>query len=309
MGKEEDTGKKVDIRHAMIHRLVISPIETVAARILTPLNPFHYAPMLWRRNLCIFLSQLLLPNDCLDPNQNLKKVEELVSGEGYGLVVATRHFSNRDFLMLMGRVGKNSRATTRREDQELTLFVPLAYHQLHPGVKGFLEYFGVTPLTVVTEETVKNDKNVSPSGEELPAGFGFLPYIRTAAQALNRGELVFVAPSATRTAFHEPWQGRPIEALVRFTRGNNKVAFMSVGLDIPDVESYEEYRGFHFFRRYIITIGPLYEKLELLQIAKERSTEVDRVMADDIAMLVRPQSLGEAYRELQEQRLTQIEDF
>lgn len=277
-------------------------IEKVAG-ILTLANPLHQLPMPWRRWLYIRGSQFFFPNDCIDPNQSLKKAEELVSGEGYGLIIVTRHLSNRDFLMLMGRIGKDCRTVTRRGKMEISLHVPLAYHQQGLGIKGFFEYFGTYPKTVVTEETVREKRNVSPSGEKLPVGEGSLAYLIAARRALKEGELVFVAPSATRTAFHEPWGGEPIEALLRATRGNDKVAIMSVGLDIPGVDSYEEYRGFNFFRRYTVTMGPVYTKSTLQQLAVERETTVDRVMADDIAMLVRPQTLGEAYGELREQRL------
>lgn len=291
----------VDQEHDKVSckRAVIPFIEK-AAGILTPINPLYYLPMALRRKLYIAGSQTLLPNDCLDTNQSFQKAEELVK-EGYGLSVVTRHLSNRDFFMLMGLFGKKSGVTHNR-GCERAISVPLAYHQLGLGVKGFFNYFGVIPMTIVTEETVRKGKNIDPSGQELQPGHGFVSYIKTASRVLDNGEIVFLAPFATRTALHEPWQGRPIESLVRLTK-SDKVAFVSVGLDIPGVESYDDYRGFSFFRRFNVTMGPVYKKSELQELAMERRTTIDRVMADGIAMLIRPQSLGEAYRELREQRL------
>lgn len=274
------------------HQQVVTPFIEKAADILTLINPLHYLPMALRRKLYIAGSQALLPNNCIDSSQSFQKAEELAK-EGYGLAVVTRHFSNRDFFMLMGLFGKKS-GVTRSRGRERAISVPLAYHQLGLGVRGFFNYFGVTPMTIVTEETIRKGKNIDSSGQKLKAGHGFMQYIKTASQALDNGEIVFLAPSATRTALHEPWQGRPIESLVRLTK-SDKVAFVSAGLDIPEVENYADHRGFSFFRRFIVTMGPVYEKLELQGLAVERGTTVDRVMADDIAMLVRPQTLGEAY--------------
>lgn len=283
------------------HKRSIMPILEKGAAILTPVNPLHYLPMEWRRNLYVVASQALFPNDCIDTNGIFEKAEKLQE-EGYGLVLVTRHISARDFLMLTGLFRKMS-GMTRDGSNEREVYVPLAYHQQGLGVKGLFEYFEVFPKTVVTEETVKKGKNIDPSGRILQVGHGFRQYLGAASKALDTGGVVFLAPSGTRTALHELWGGRPIESLIKLTK-TDKVAFVTVGLDIPNVESYANCRGYRFFRKYVVTMGSIRTKEELLQIASAKGA-ADRLMANDMALVVRPETLGESFRELREQLLTQ----
>lgn len=273
------------------------------AEVLALANPMHYLSLRQRRDLYGVISSAVFPSEVRDPNGSLQRAEQLLD-EGYSLAVATRHFSNADFFVLAGTYRRNS-SITQNGDGERHIIIPLAYHMQGPGAKGLFEFFGVTAKTIVTEETVKKGKNKNPSGKELKEGYGFLGYAKTSADELEHGGLVFMAPSATRRALHEPWEKKPIEVLVNLTEQSNKTAFMTVGLDMVRANDYAKRRGYNLFRKFIVTMGPLYTKQQLLEEAEQRGISVDRVMADDMAQLVRPETLGERYAELRTQRLAQ----
>lgn len=261
------------------------------------LNPLHHVPMEMRRRGYTALTKRVLPTNYEDSNQSLKKAEELIK-EGYGLVVALRHFSNSDFPRVMNvfRIASDLISTGRK------ICLPLAYHMHTPASVSVLDYMGVKSFPVVTNETIKKGKNIDKEGKILPLGSGSVAFIRNSRSTLNEGGLIFIAPSAHRVSHHEPWKDPSIDSLMRA----KKVACMSVGVDILEIENYEKYRGFNRGLTYMVTLGELFEKEELQKKAKEKGISVDRFMADDMARLVSPQSLGQYYKELKDLRSPQM---
>lgn len=277
-------------------------INLVAETILSErrFNPLHYVPVERRRDGWGAISKTAFPavfsDGSLTKPPGLLRAEKL-GIQGFGIVVVYRHFSSNDPLVLTGFCHNQSEMLDEKE-----VFTPLAYHEYTRAAKRLLEYFGVTPLPIVTRETVKKHENYDAAGNTLRLGTGTDQYKVAAKSLLERGGVLFVAPSATRTPTHEPWK-HAIGMLVEATGDN--VAFMSVGLDIqdPTITNYERYRGFNIRKTYLVSIGDTLTKAELIQRAEERGVTVDQCMSDDMAMLVRPQTLGESYRELRERRL------
>lgn len=273
----------------MSKRIGDSIITTVLSE--NPLNPLSRFSREKRRDGWGKFIPWLFPASFSEGEKpkGLIKAEELVK-DGYGLVIASRHFSSRDFLMLTAFVRQKSELTQNRE-----IYVPLAFHQYTPGAIRLLKYHGVTPRPIVTEDTVAKHKNFDSDGNERKSGEGTTNFMRRATIILNEGGVVFLAPSAKRTLLHEPWEGRPIETFVRLTKG--KLAIISVGFDIGigPITSYEKFQGYNLWLEYKVGFGGVYTKEELVDKASQQGISVDRLISDDIAKLTRPEFLGGIY--------------
>lgn len=269
------------------------------------LNPAHYLPSEWRRDIWGWLATRLLPgaypDGSLTKPPGLLRAEELVK-EGYGLIIASRHFSERDFLMLtaffrnQSDISKGGRET----------YAPIAFHQFIAGAKRLLEFHNVIPWPVVTTETIRKKRNFDVRGNKLRPGEGSILFQSAAVGLLDRAGILFFAPSGTRTLKHEPPRLiKPIEQLINET--GDKVAVLILGLDIqdPEVTDYENYQSYNPGLIYTINMGETLTKQELLEEARKQGIGVDKLVADKMAWLVRPSTLGDAYSEIREERLTQ----
>lgn len=285
--------------------------EKILDRVITTLlsesrfNPLHYISTERRRDIWGAIAKYpfpsIYPEGVLDKPPGLKKVEELAR-QGYGLIIATRHFSERDFLMLTGFFRDQSEISNGGRET----YAPLAYHQYTRGAKRLLEYHGVIPWPIVTTETIRKRRNFDTHGNKLRPGEGSVLFQSATVGLLNRGGILFEALSATRTLTHEPPRLiKPIEQIIDET--GDKVAVTIVGLDIKDsnVISYEGRQGYNFGTVYLINIGDTLTKQELKDKARKQGIGVDRLVANEMALLVRPETLGDVYKDLREQRLAQ----
>lgn len=219
----------------------------------------------------------------------LIRAEELVD-DGYGLIIACRHFSKRDFLMFTAFLHANSTVDRGRE-----FYTALAFQEYTPGATRLLRYHGVTPKPIVIDDTVNIRKNFDTHGNERPLGEGTRGFVLGARTVLNKGGIVCLAPSAKRTLLHKPWDTNSIEMLLKVTK--DKVAVISVGYDIRigTITNYKKFQGYNLWLEYVVDCSNTNTKQELENKARQQDISVDRLVADDMATLSRPDFLGKEY--------------
>lgn len=270
-------------------------------------SPLHYIPSFeWRRNMWGFYISHIFPYAYPDgvstKPSGLQRAERLVK-EGFSLIVYSGHITEEDFLLETALFRHRSSIS----DDGREVYTPLAYHQYLEGAKILLEYHNVIPWPVVTIETKKLKRNFDASDRELKLGEGSVLFQEAAVGVLNRGGILFMAGAGTRTELYEPPRAlfKPVEQIINETNG--KVAVLRVGIDIqdPTITSYKDYHGFNPGMIYLINIGETSTKLELEKEVEKQGVGIDRLLANDVAMLVRADMLGRGYQDLREKRLAE----
>lgn len=212
-----------------------------------------------RRRAIAAISGRVLPVEMRE-SPALSQADQLLAN-GYGLVVAIRHFSKGDFFRVLDLLFRSSPEIGKRP-----VLIPIAEHQRHfPGLAWTASFTNIQLQTIVTPDTKEREALKLAEGKKIPwqaglsVGTGVLGYIRAATKVLCEGGVVVSAPEAGRRSVLSPFKDEPFEALERGLRRKKnpeaKVAYLFAGIEIPGVKDYEKHFGYNLLRKYLVTFG------------------------------------------------------
>lgn len=192
--------------------------------------------------------------------------------EGYGILNLITHFSRRDPITAMDSVIGHEEFRNER------IVAPIAHHQ---NFLSFAEKFGnmtgVNMHDVVTPETMRRaNRKGNPDG--LKQGQGLLGFQRAASKALANGEVVVMAPQATRVPhleYNEYGDGEAsVKGVLRIASGQTTdIGIHLMAFELPGAIDYGQVAGFNWFKKYHVLHGPTFTMDEALQEASQMAPD------------------------------------
>lgn len=174
--------------------------------------------MVPRRKIALEVLNLISPVKVEDPYNNLSVIEEKLRN-GEGIVGLFSHASTKDLTFPVG-LGKESEVITNLEP----VVFPAAWHQNRRQILQFLARFaniqnhGIVTKSTKEQEKKRQDEEKKIPWEIQPLGYGFLPYIKAAADALKKGGMVLYAPQTERQPYFYPFENRPISTFIELAQ-------------------------------------------------------------------------------------------
>lgn len=206
----------------------------------------------WRRRYVDWMNYIL-PTTVEHYGNGLEKAKNLLS-DGVGIVVAHTHPSKLDTFRQMVLWGED-------EFVQAPTVIPIAFHQ-YSKIGLFLSNpTGVKLYPIVTEETVKKQKN-----RGFPEGYGNEKYMKGALESLSQGGVVMLAPSTHRRPYLEEPSVKSISYLLASARREKvKLGVMFVGIEVVGAEDYVRVKGYNFRKSVVAHIGETFTASEIQQ--------------------------------------------
>lgn len=231
-----------------------------------------------RKLSSLTLSPTILRSETIDNNRSIDKAKEVLRSRN-GLIVVINHFSLKDPPLAVNEV------FLHREMGSKKVIAPIAYHMDKDLYHWLGKPMGVVLKPIVTENTVKENKN---NGHELNEGKA--EYLDESIKLLKKGGVVVLAPQGTRRGTLGYPDKPNIGTLIRMAekKGIGNFAFLFMGLSIEGVDDYSDkkVRGFNPLKKYRINIGACLTKDELLEKAGGNVRAVDRIVYEELGKLV-----------------------
>lgn len=242
--------------------------------------------------------EAIVPVNVIDRAQNREKAAEMLK-DGMGLVIILNHPSAGDHLRVAHALFENE---VLRNAQ---ISIGIAHHQYPYPVAKLMDYTGVDAHGIVTENTMRKGKNrLHPTqkagllfdfakshipwnghsekerisaktrwqnrNKPLRQMHGGADYVRSAVETLNTGGVVFLGPQGKRSTILEPWEGDPVEMLLKRVADRKNIGFLFVGVDARGGSE-----GFNPEHVYRISIGSAIPYEELASFAAEKALSID----------------------------------
>ena len=202
----------------------------------------------------------------------LNQANQLVK-QGYGLIVAFTHFSQRDAFDIMSFIIKQPTLGKR------PIVSPIARHQYdyHPSAKVISKFVDIELHPIITEDTKRYEK-IKDRYKDRLLNEGLIDYIKAGAKALGKGAIVPIALQAGRRA--TLYEEEPTFALSSIMKAASiykiyRYGVLFVGLELPGVENYKDVDGYNLFRKFRLNVGSLYTALEILNQMGKKGHEID----------------------------------
>lgn len=245
----------------------------------------------FRKTARTALEPWFLPSEQIHLTDGVQRAE-MLHHSGYGILALITHFSRRDPVQAMDVFMKS------QEFKHTPITGPIARHQT---VKGMVppvgRRMGVDMHPVVTKQTLEKAPEGNP--ENLTLGQGSLGYIKAATRALQNGEVVIMAPQASRKT-HLEYNGEDsVNGLLRIAaRKTDKIGIHLMSFGIPGTSDYGQRKGFNFFRSYDVYHGPTFTLEEALQQSSDLASKnglegdgmlnIDRFVFEEFSKIVPP---------------------
>lgn len=189
--------------------------------------------------------------------------------EGYGGIIVFKHFSLKD----PAQVFKPIFSSPVLREKEFV--IPSAIHQTYPGMVGFSALVGVKIDRVVTKRSVEKALE---KGKPAPVlNEGSEEFVRDAIDYLKRGQLVVVAPEATRKNTLETYGTNSVGTLLGAARlARAKVAVICLDMRLAGrKEGYWDKSGPNLLNKYELRFGRMLTGDEIIAMAGNKYRDVD----------------------------------
>lgn len=177
--------------------------------------------------------------------------------EGHRVAGLVPHFSKKDFLAILAGLMINSEELIKRP-----LLIPTAAHQRLAYLDWVCSFTDIGLATIITRDTLRKEKELAKKGEPIPwegldAVAAMDQYLNRAAETLNEGGVVILAPQGGRKNWLLPFHGQPIARLEKWTieKGLGNLALFSIGLEVVGATDYSKLKGLNLRSKYIVTLG------------------------------------------------------
>lgn len=212
------------------------------------------------------LRPTVLRSEVTDNDHSIDRAKAILRN-GNGLIVVINHFSLKDPLLAVIEVFRNTIMGSRK------IITPIAYHMDRSIFRKIGGVNGVTFMSIVTKNTMKEGKN-----NDRKLNDGMLEYLAKSVELLKRGGIVVLAPQGTRMSqLGEPDpKNLAIGALMAATKKNgvdNKCAIIVMGLGIKGVDDYSQKKGINLLSKYTVNIGDCLTFEEVLTEAEKMAEE------------------------------------
>lgn len=222
----------------------------------------------------VLSSRFLFPSEIVQKHEGaLEKAEKLLS-EGYGLITIFNHWSKRDPAEVI-------KALTSLLPHALfvDMHAPVGKHQWKFYIAAISEFWGVAASPITTPDTLREWRRQKPPRlvNKDEAEKEYQAYLQTAAEILELGGILFVAPQAGRKSRMTAFPGDPIGSIVYFTReqGFEKIAFLPIGIGEKGRTDYSA-SGFNFGHTYTLSIGECMALSEIEEELTQRNQSINQ---------------------------------
>lgn len=209
------------------------------------------------------LRPTVLRSEVTDNDHSIDRAKAILR-DGNGLIVVINHFSLKDPLLAVIEVFRNTIMGSRK------IITPIAYHMDRSIFRKIGGVNGVTFMSIVTKNTMKEGKN-----NDRKLNDGMLEYIAKSVELLKRGGIVVLAPQGTRMSHLGQPDNLTVGTFMAAAKKNEleNYAFLFIGFGIKGVDDYSKKREFNLFEKYIVNIGACLTSEEVLTEAEKMAEE------------------------------------
>ncbi len=238
----------------------------------------------WRKRFSAMWRPFYAPARVQIVDNAVSKADELLE-QGWGLVCPFTHFCGRDVVEMVQRSFLAGQTLVTRP---IVVGVEWSFMQGLSPLRFFAGMTGITLVPIVTEDSIKKDKNYDHDKRPLPLGHGTMDYLSVALRALKEGGAVFVSPQQGRRPRLELSDKEPMRFLLGKENDSQNVAVLFVALSLLGEVDYSKRTFLNLGRTFDVRLGPVMTKAELFKLSRAMGKSIDDTTIIVFSQLVDP---------------------